>query len=326
MATIILNGFGRTLGDGLIGLQALHTVLRLEPGFGKPVLYRLPGLAPIIEELYQHADFAAILDLPWSHATPDAAFRPGVPGDAVIDIREFAYDAAFLRTSMIDFFLRRLGADPATVPAALKRNSWLRPRIAARNLDIPEGYTLVCPSASNPMREMPEEIHTRIIARMVQAGLVVTQGAAPTSPQPSPPPGAEREGPAQESHFCWQKWGPMREGEVGPRRAIYRPRESSLADLCGLVAHARWVISTDTAMVHLADACDVPCLAFFPTHDPAWRVRDYPRCTPVGLAGPDPPGLEFVRSPADLAAARRAWFPLGDDLEWLDRLLDAGPS
>jgi len=26
---------------------------------------------------------------------------------------------------------------------------------------------------------------------------------------------AEREGAATGSHFCWQKWGPMREGEVG---------------------------------------------------------------------------------------------------------------
>jgi hypothetical protein len=288
MAVIILNGFGRTLGDGLIGLQALHTALRLEPDLGRPILYRLPGLAPVIQELYQCADFAEVRELPWSHATPDVAFRPGERGDAVIDIRDFAYDSAFLRTSMVDFFLGRLGVDPAGVPGEMKRNAWLRPRIRVRNLDLPEGYTLVCPSASNPMRDMPDEIHARILAVLARKGAVVTQGLAS-------------------------------QGGV-----MSRPSEASLADLCGLVAHARWVVSTDTAMVHLADAFGVQCLAFFPTHDPAWRVRDYPLCTPVALAGPEPPGLEFVRTPGDLSAARAAWFPRGDDLSWLDRLLEAG--
>jgi ADP-heptose:LPS heptosyltransferase len=36
------------------------------------------------------------------------------------------------------------------------------------------------------------------------------------------------------------------------------------------------MITIDTAMAHLANAFNKPCLAFFPTHDPLWRVRDYP--------------------------------------------------
>jgi hypothetical protein len=67
------------------------------------------------------------------------------------------------------------------------------------------------------------------------------------------------------------------------------------------------VIATDTAMVHLADAFGVPCLAFFPTHAPVWRVRDYPLCTAVALPGPLPRGLEFARDDRDIAAARAGW-------------------
>jgi hypothetical protein len=290
--THILNGFGRTLGDSLIGLQALETAIRLDPDFGEPVLYRLPGLDAVIQELYQQADFAEIHELPWSHATPDTGFRAGDEGDALIDIRDFAYDTAFLRTSMIDYFLARLGLDPAKVPVGLKRNAWLRPHMKLRKPDRPDGYVLVCPAAANPMRDMPEAIHRRILAHLATAGALVTQGAIPA--------GLER-------------------------RVLSRPREASLAGLCNLVAHARWVISTDTAMVHFADAFDVPCLAFFPTHDPDWRVRDYPHCTPVPLAGAQPAGLEFVRGPGDLRAAQRVWFPNGGDLSWLEPLLDAGP-
>jgi len=219
---------------------------------------------------------------------------------------------------MVDFFLRRLGIDPSGVPGEMKRNTWLRPRTGVRNSFLPVGYALVCPSASNPMRGMPEEIHSRILAVVAQKGPVVTQGDVSearhdtrTSPSLSAPGGGEG-------------WGEVGRPADNPR-VLLRPRETSLADLCGLVANARWVVSTDTAMVHLADAFEVPCLAFFPTHDPAWRVRDYPLCMPVPLAGPDPPGLEFVRTADDLVAARRAWFPRGDDLSWLDELLDAGP-
>lgn len=290
--THILNGFGRTLGDSLIGLQALETVIGLNPDFGQPVLYRLPGLDSVIQELYQRADFAQIRELPWSHATPDAAFRPGDEGETLIDIRDFAYDTDFLRTSMIDYFLARLGLDPAKVPAPLKRNTWLRSRIVPRQPDLPDGFVLVCPAASNPMRRMPEAIHRKILTHLAPTGAAVTQGSIP-------------------------------EGLEGRVRS--RPREHSLADLCNLVAHARWVISTDTAIVHFADTFDVPCLAFFPTHDPGWRVRDYPHCTPVPLAGAHPAGLEFVRDADDVGAAHRAWFPHGGDLSWLEPPLDAGP-
>jgi hypothetical protein len=75
-------------------------------------------------------------------------------------------------------------------------------------------------------------------------------------------------------------------------------------------------------MVHLADAFQVPCRAFFPTHRPEWRVRDYPRCVAVALASTLPMGLEFARSHDDHVTAHRAWFPDGPDLGWLSRTID----
>jgi hypothetical protein len=101
------------------------------------------------------------------------------------------------------------------------------------------------------------------------------------------------------------------------------PPAERFAELCGLVAGARLVVSADTAMVHLADAFAVPCLAFFTTHRPEWRVRDYPLCRPVHLDAGLPEALEFVRDAADIAACRAAWFARGADLGWLDAQLEA---
>jgi len=280
----ILNGFGRTLGDSIIGLQALHATLELNPGFGAPVLYRLPGLGPLMERLYRLAEFADLRDLPWPHSTRETSFS-AADCDAVIDIRDFAYDNGFLRHSMIDFFLSRLGLDPATVGTAAKRNSWLAPRMALTDPELSPDYILVCPNSANPMRSMPDAFHAAVVSSLRRHACVVTQGRA-----------------------------------TG-KEVVSRPHEASLESLCALVARARCVVSTDTAAVHLADAFEVPCLAFFPTHDPDWRVRDYPLCTPVRLDAGAAAGLEFPRSAADLQAASNAWFPHGADLSWLDRTL-----
>ncbi len=269
----ILNGFGRTLGDSLIGLTALAAARDHLPPH--PVLFRLPGLGPVQEALYQAAGVEVRL-LPWEEALPGRTYAPASGFARVIDLRDFAYESAFARTSMVDFFLARLGLDPAGVPPAAKRNTWLAARLQpAPPGGLAPGYTLLCPNAAGALRQMPAEIHAAMLERLADEGPLATQG----------------EVPATLAH-----------------RVHALGMSATLAELCGQVAAARRVVSTDTAMVHLADAFSIPCLAFFPTHDPAWRVRDYPHCTPVALEADLPRGLEFPRGPADLAAARAAWF------------------
>jgi Glycosyltransferase family 9 (heptosyltransferase) len=284
----ILNGFGRTLGDGIIGLQALHLAMRLGIVPTRPTLFRLAGFGPMIEAVHAAADFAETRILPPAHATPKTRFDGADEFDQVIDIRDFAFAADFQQTSMIDFFLRRLGVEPQFVPSGLKRNAWLAPRVTAQPAARPWGYVLICPRASMPLRDMPDEIHDAILRQLVSSYAMVTQGRVPLDLV---------------------------------TEVAHAPECATLAELCTLVRNARWVISTDTAMVHLADAFGVPCLAFFPTHRPEWRARDYPRCVAIPLRSALPPGLEFARGVGDRALARRAWFPDGADLGWLKRVV-----
>ena len=284
----ILNGFGRTLGDGIIGLQALHLSMRIGITPSRPTLFRLPDLAPMVQSVHAVADFADIRTLPRGYATPETRFEGADDFEQVIDIRDFAFDPDFLRTSMIDFFLRRLGVEAQIIPSHLKRNAWLAPRIAPQPSIWPDGYILVCPRSSTPLRDMPDEIHRSILRQVAAIGPSVTQGDVP----------------------------PELAGDVA-----HAPECATLEDLCALVRNASWVISTDTGMVHLADAFEVPCLAFFPTHHPEWRVRDYPRCVPIALRSALPPGLEFARGPHDHVIAQRAWFPDGANLDWLRRVI-----
>ena len=276
--TAILNGFGRTLGDSVIGLQALFAAQALGAVDMHPVLFRLPGLSPVIQQLYGVADFARVDVLPWEEATPERAFAAAAAFGRVIDMRDFAFDPAFRGVAMIAYFRARLGLVPGDVPPGLRRNIWLRGRVGGRGRG---GYALVCPKTASPMRSMPDAVHDHVMAwlRRSTGGEVLSQAVL--------------------------------------------PQAGGLAELCMLVAGARCIVSADTAMVHLADAFDVPCLAFFTTHRPEWRVRDYPRCRAVDLAPAGlPAALEFVRGPEDVAACAASWFARGADLGWLDAVLD----
>jgi len=282
-ATTILNGFGISLGDGVIGLQALFAARSLGAIGGRVVLGRTePPAKPLVPQLYGLAtDFADVAPM---------AEAPGA--GRVIDIRDFAFDPFFAQVAMIDFFLTRLGLEPSSVPSVLKRMSWLAARAAPLPaLPFPPGYVLVCPDASIALRNMPGAVHEALLTRLAArgSGPIVTQG-------------------------------PALAGAVTMRRC------ATIRELCAFVAGARAVISTDTAMVHLADAFSVPCLVFMTTHRPEMRVRDYPLCRAVHLpvAGL-PENSEFVRGEADLRATEAAWFPDGPGLAWLDTALDHFP-
>ncbi len=277
--TTILNGFGISLGDGIIGLQALSIAEEWGAIQGPVVLGRRePAAKPLVPQLYQRAaDLADVV--PMEVAPLDGT---------VIDIRDFALDPAFACISMIDFFLGKLGMDPAAVPSAGKRNSWLAPRLGALPpLGLPRDYVLLCPNASIALRDMPREPHDALLRGLQARGLrVVTQGKSIDGAIPAP--------------FC-----------------------ETIEQLASLVARARAVVSTDTAILHIADAYSVPCLAFMTTHRPEWRVRDYPFCLAYRLpiAGV-PESAEFVRGDEDLKAVRAAWFPDGPALGWVAPVLD----
>ncbi len=288
MRTAILNGFGRSLGDSLIGLQALRVALDDGAMAPAPTLFRLGGLRPMLTELYAAADFAGVDRLADDGTLPDQPFAQAGAFDRVIDLRDFAFDPTFAGVSMIDYFLMRLGVDPAVIASPQKRNAWLASKVPLRANTLPRPYALLCPRASMPLRDMPDDVHAAIVAWLRrETGLAVaTQGAAL--------PGT-----------------------------LAVPLAMGLAELCGWVADAAWLIATDTGMVHVADAYSVPTLAFFTTHDPAWRVRDYPHCVTIRRPVPGlPPAIEFARDATDLAAVRAAWYGSGG-LAWLDRALRA---
>ncbi len=272
----------------MVGLQALAAARALGAIDRPPVLFRLPGLPAVVGGAYRvAADLCEVRVLPWSEATPARPFAPAGGFARVIDLRDFAFDPGFRGVAMIDYFLARLGLDLGRVPPELRRNAWLAARL--RPSPPQPGYVLVCPHSSMPLRDMPEPLHAALLEWLaVHAGRrILTQGL--------PVPGTE---------------------------AV--ARAGDFAGLCALVAGASLIVTTDTAMVHLADAFGVWTVALFTTHRPEWRMRDYPRCRALHFPVPGlPEALEFARSAADEVAAAAAWPPLEALQPVLSRLLSA---
>ena len=171
----ILNGFGRTLGDSIVGLQALSAAVELGALVPGPALFRLSGLPPLIQSAYAAAaDLCEVRDLPWTHATREKPFAGAAGFARSIDIRDFAFDPGFRGVAMIDYFLDALGLKAQAVPPALRRNRWLACRIPP----VPQqGYALVCPRTSTALRNVPSEIHVVVVKTLARLGLkVLTQG------------------------------------------------------------------------------------------------------------------------------------------------------
>ncbi|WP_322039834.1 ADP-heptose--LPS heptosyltransferase [Burkholderia diffusa] len=266
----VINGMGVTLGDSVIGLTALAALRAMHPGL-RFTLFR-PARAPrYVDALYT---LAADVVAP-SRALPCAA--DALPAHApCVDLGNHLYWPAFARQPMIDFFLDALGADPATVPPAAKRNRWLaRLRLPALPAEWRRPYVLFCPTASTAVRSVPPALHATFVERLAQRyGLPVVG------------------------------FGPV----AHPAYVDVSRDAADTARFIAWVKGASVLFAPDTSALHLADGFDVPTLGCFTTIGPALRVRDYPRCVPVALDVPaELHGLHRSERPDDLAAVEAAY-------------------
>ncbi|WP_419685737.1 ADP-heptose--LPS heptosyltransferase [Burkholderia theae] len=276
----VINGMGVTLGDSVIGLTALAALRAAHAGL-RFTLYR-PARAPRhVDALYA---LAADVVAP-SRALPCPA--DVLPADApCIDVGNHLYWPAFARLPMIDFFLDALGVDPATVPAAEKRNRWLaRLPLPALPAAWQRPYVLFCASASTAVRSVPPALRAAFVEMLVQRYGLPVAGFGPVA------------------------------------HPAYVDVSGDAADTARFIAWvkgASLLFAPDTAALHLADGFDVPTLACFTTIGPALRARDYPHCVPVTLDLPaELHGMHRSERPDDLAAVEAAYRAVDwDKLAW----------
>lgn len=279
-AVHLINGMGVTLGDSIIGLTAIAALKEAHPQV-RFVVYR-PELAPAyVEALYALASDTLIEThaLPWPIAD--------IPLDETrIDVGNHLFWPRFMSMPMIDFFLTALGVEPASVVAARKANRWLQtlplPLLLEDWRACP--YVLFCPTASTPIRSIPPSVRRELVDRLFKRfGLPV-----------------------------------LGFGDVDhPHYANVTAYSTSTAHFLAWVKQARYMLTSDTAAVHIAAGFDVPTTAFFTTVAPELRVRDYTLCQAVTLSLSELRNVQASDREPDLARVNAAYQQaLANEIPW----------
>jgi hypothetical protein len=264
----VINGMGVTLGDSIIGITALIAIKKRFPHIIFTI-YR-PAHAPgYVKRLYELAAplLGCVVDLPVS--------IDAIPsGELRVDMGNHLFWPKFATLPMIDFFIDAMGVKPEDIPAAHKRNHWLQ------ELSLPEPqmnsgeYVLLCPTASTPLRSIPSSMH----ASLAQA--------------------------------LWQRFGLPVAGFGAidhPHYTDLSPRSPDTADFIAWIKGARYLVTPDTAAVHIGAGFDIPTTAFFTSIAAQLRVRDYPRCHSIDLILSELKGIQASNRAADIERVERAY-------------------
>ena len=275
----VINGMGVTLGDSIIGMNALAWLKARQPGV-RIHLYRTRHAPAHVERLYPMA----------SHIVDHLHYLPkplaAIPHDA-IDLSDFLFWPPFATQPMVDFFLQSLGVAPDEVPAAAKCNRWLA------GLDLPSlpplwagrDYVLLCSEASTPLRSMPEAQALALVEQAWRRYRLPVLGFRPLSHE---------------------------------RYTDVSAHSRHLEQYMAWVRDASVLVATDSSAVHVAAGFEVPTLAVFVSIDPVLRVRDYVHCHAIDARTALTSGLHCSDDAALLEEVRRIWHGVVSraDLPW----------
>lgn len=275
----IINGMGVTLGDSIIGMNALAWLKTQHPSL-RVHLYRTPHAPGYVERLYRLA----------SHVVESVTYLPlplaALPED-VVDLSDFLHWPAFDSEPMVDFFLRGLGIPSDAVPASAKANRWLArlPVPSSRGRGSTGGYVLFCGQASTPLRSVPDGLAAAMVDRIWRRYGLPVLGFRPIA---------------------------------HPHYRDIATHSRSLDQYIAWVQGASVVIGTDSSAIHIAAGFDVPTLAIFVSIDPALRTRDYPNCEVLDMRTELTHGLHESNDPAVLRQVGRTWQAIVErpDLPW----------
>lgn len=266
----IINGMGVALGDSIIGLTAINALRECNPAL-HAIIYR-PAKAPVYVDALYHLAAGVIAEmrwLPWRLANLTGP-QPS------IDLGNHLFWPAFANLPMIDFFLRALGMDPDLISPEHKANRWLE-RLCLPMPSVPwqdRDYVLFCHSASTPIRSIPAAMHLSLVEWLWQRFHCPVLGFTPVN------------------HPHYQDIS---------RFAV------DTAQYFSWIKHARFVLTSDSAAVHIAAGFNVPSFAIFTSIMPELRVRDYRLCHSIRLEIPALDNMHASARPQDIALVEQAY-------------------
>lgn len=298
----VFNGFGTAIGDTIVGLSALRCARELIVAQGGPAF----GVDLIVHpEAVRRVDPVARLDPLVNRVVSMPQPMSRIQKyDGLWDFDSVLLDPRFNDAPMIDYFLDRLGVDPALVKPGAKNNVLRLPR-ASKKLEtalagIPGRMLLFHPQTSSAVRTIPDVHARRIAGEILQRTDYTVASAVPVD-------------------------------IVHPRFVNLAPLSASFVDLCHIVSHAERIVTADTSVYHIASAFGVATVVLFTTIAPELRVKYYPSVAGILLDGAeDTPYFMAHKVKGDVSPETvfALWerFDVGAALRALESRGDAAPG
>ncbi|MCY2000401.1 hypothetical protein OW766_24345 [Klebsiella pneumoniae] len=254
----IINGMGVTLGDSIIGINALDCIKKINKNI-HITLIRPATCHSYVEEVYSIA----------RNLIDRLEYMPydirNLHRDAVnIDIGNQLYWQDFNNLEMHDFFLKNLGVDFKTIPDNWKCNHWLQDSLPQTKIRD-NNYVLFCPKASTSLRSIPEKFHYQIIDYLYASYNLPVHGFSDIK------------------HSMYTN--------------ISQTCKSTV-DFITSIANAQHVYTCDSSALHIASGYDVPTTCIFTAINPVLRSRYYNNCNSIYIGDEITQNLHESEDPA----------------------------
>lgn len=259
----LMNGFGTMLGDTLIGSSAFAKVAEyLKSAFGAVHItaFAAWNARPGVEQILARASG---IDAVLGHAPTVEAF---CQFDAFWDFSALLYLPGYSDRPLYDFYLDCLGVDPGRLSDQTKKVRFVVNRVlraqATEQLaqTAKRPFLLVHPTASTPLRSMPDAFLARLLRALIADGKwqpVVVQALSPDL--------ANEFGAAVLDLSAWSNL--------------------SVEHFFALMGCMKAVVSVDTLTIHVATGLEKPGVALFSSIDPELRLRYAPKIRGVLIPG-----------------------------------------
>lgn len=253
----IINGFGFGIGDTIVGLTALREAKRV---------FHKHGISEVKFDIYLRNKASAGLrsiikkDKDIRHIFPLPITLPLLLSyDAFWDFSGLIERPGFDELPMVDFYLQTMGISPDSVLPERKVNKInnkikTNSRLARLLSGIDGKILLFHPKSSTPLRDMPD----RHINRFLKELLTETSYTVITTV------------PIRFHH----------------KRFLDLSKYSKTFDIfLSIISRADRIITVDTCVYHISNACNIPTVVLFTTIPPELRIKYYPQVKGMLLSG-----------------------------------------
>lgn len=263
----IINGMGVTLGDSIVGISCLHAMKKMNEELDIHIIR--PKSAPaMVEDLYKLLSDNILKSIKYM-PQPLERLEDGI----TIDMGNQIYRKLFDSIEMHDYFFESMGLG-FIKNSEFKKNQFLKEIAIESNFNFDGNYVLFAPYASTPVRSIPDNHHESFIKHLSKRHEKQVLGFSKL---------------------------------VTPGYKYIGDLVRTTSDFIKSIAFCDFLLTVDSAALHIAAGFDKPCQSIFTTIRPELRTKYYTNCEPIYIGNNEIDYIHQTDNPMIIRKIRKAF-------------------